>query len=453
MKYVILAGGSGSRLWPLSREKFAKQFLKLTNDKSMLQNTALRVSKENGRDIFVISNAGSACQINSQLKEVLSEYDASNYITEPVGRNTCPAIAYGLLFFQPDDVIAILSSDHDIRDNSRFNEILAEAEKIALENYIVTLGILPDSPKTGYGYIKKGVEKKSEGYRVENFFEKPDIEKAREYLKNGSYFWNAGIFIFKVRTFLEELKKHSPDIFSILEIIRIKKENKQEISIEDFNKFPRISVDYAVMEKSDKIVVIPSDFGWSDIGSFKALYEIKKKDIDGNAVSGLKSSDFISINSKNLLLYGNNRKTAVIGINNLSIIDTDDALLVTDNEHAEDVKKVFEELVRRHSPEYSEHKVKCFEWGTSNVIENENDYCINKLVFNTGGHATFNNEKFDSNLVIIQGDAEIKINGIKNILNINDNLKIGKNSNFEILNLNKKKLVIIEILHNAGAVD
>ena len=341
MKYVILAGGSGTRLWPLSTKKRPKQFLNLINEKSMLQNTALRVSKNNGKDIFVVAGKESENLILKQLKDILTDFSMKNIISEPAGRNTAPAIAYSSLFFNPDDIIVILSSDHHISDEKAFNNILNDAKNIASENYIVTLGIIPDSPKTGYGYIKRSESKIQKAFKVECYIEKPDEITAKKYLNSGNYYWNAGIFIFKISAFLEELKKHSPEIYNTLNTIRNKISDKKEITIDDYNNFTKISIDYALMEKTDKLVVIPSDMGWSDIGSFKSLYEIVNKDKDLNVIK-LPENNFINIGSKNIMVFGSKRKIAVIDVENISIIDTDEGLLITSNNSSEKVKEITE---------------------------------------------------------------------------------------------------------------
>ena len=446
MKYVILAGGSGTRLWPLSRRNFAKQFLNLVNDKSMLQDTACRVSKQNGKDIFIISNKDSEFVITKQLSEILTDYKKENLIVEPIARNTAPAIAYGCLFFKPDDVIVILSSDHYIKDEKKFNNTLMKAEKIANKGYIVTLGIIPDSPKTGYGYIKKGSDKILEGFKVEKFVEKPDDLKAKEYIKDGNYFWNAGIFIFKVSVFLEELKKYSTDVFRIFEGLQKKQCQGKEITKKDFIKFPKISVDYAVMEKSDLLVVTPGDFGWSDIGSYKSLYEILDKDKNNNALK-IKKDDFININSKNIQVFGCNRKIAAINLKNLSIIDTPDAILVADNNNTEEVKKVVEKLEEMKAPECMNHINACMPWGSYTILSIGENYQLRLLSINPCEKILFQQHKTAVNTyTVIDGITKITKNQEIITLNRSESITIPSNIKYCLTNpLKDKVLKLIEV--------
>ncbi len=344
MKYLILAGGSGTRLWPLSRTRFPKQFLTLFNKYSLLQNTALRVSKEKGKDIFVVTNKDSEDLIINQLSKVLPDFKKENIIVEPVGRNTAPAIAFSCLFFDSEDIIVVLSADHYIKNEKLLNKNLMKAKKIADDNFIVTLGVVPDSPNTAYGYLKKRYNSIHGGFKVEEYIEKPNEINAKKYIEDGNYFWNAGIFIFKVKVFLEELKKYSKDIFNILE--KIKKKNTKKITLDDYKNFRNISVDYAVMEKSNLLVVIPAKFKWSDIGSFKSIYEILNKDKNKNVIK-VGNDNFININSSNIMVFGGDRKIVAIDLKNISIIDTKDALLITNNSSTEKVKEAVEYLKKK----------------------------------------------------------------------------------------------------------
>lgn len=447
MKYLILAGGSGTRLWPLSRKSFAKQFLNLTNDYSMLQNTAMRVSKKHGKDIFVISGGDYQFIINTQLVEVLNEYNFDNLIVEPSARNTAPAIAFSALHFEDDDVIAVLSSDHHIEDGVKFNEILEQAKEIALDDKIVTLGIIPTSPKTGYGYIHKSNEKVKSGFKVEKFVEKPTLEKAKEYIDCGDYFWNAGIFVFKVKTFFEELKKYSTEIYNHCEKLKTKIKNREKITKEEFDKFQNISIDYALMEKSNLLVVIPSQFGWSDIGSFHSLYEILPKDHDNNSLK-IEKDNFINIDSKNLLVYGSyDRKIATINLSDLIIIDTKDALLISDNRKSEHVKEIVQKLQESRSKEADTHPTVYRPWGSYTVLDSGKNYQVKQLMINPNQKISLQYHKHRSETwTIVEGVAEVQIGDEIKTLHPSESIFIPANVNHRLTNpLNFESLKVIEV--------
>lgn len=446
MKYVILAGGCGSRLWPLSRQLFAKQFLDLVSDKTMIQETITRVSKTNGKDIYIIANGESKFIIKDQVKSILPDFPEKNLIIEPEGRNTAPAIAYGSIFFDDDDVVTILSSDHFVKDKAGFNTTLDKAEKIAQDGYIVTIGIVPDAPKTGYGYIKKSDTKIKNGFLVEKFVEKPNYLKAKEYIENHNYYWNAGIFVFKIKTFLEELKIHSPGIYNTMQELKAKKNAGENIAREDYLKFEKISIDYAIMEKTDKIVVVPSEFKWNDIGSFNSLYEVLEHDGNSNAVK-MQKENFININSKNLLVCGDHRKIATINLNNLAIIDTPDALLISNKDTTEEVKTIFNYLDENNAPE-SHHHIKVYRpWGSYTTLYNGDDYKVKKLQVNPGKKISlqYHNRRCET-WTVVKGQAEI-INGDKTvILNPSETIFIPKKNHHRLINPSKTDILeVIEV--------
>jgi len=438
MKYLILAGGSGTRLWPLSRKYYSKQFLSLINEYSMLQNTALRVSKENGKDIFVITTEDSFTIINKQLSSIFLEYPKKNILLEPEGKNTCPAIAYSSIFFDNEDVIAVLSSDHHIENTERFNEILDEAEKIAKEGYIVTLGIVPNLPKTGYGYIEKTDIKIGTGYKVNRFVEKPDIKKAEEYLQSGNFFWNAGIFIFKISTFMEELNKHASLIYNIT--MKVKEKTGS------YNEYPNISIDYALMEKSDRIVVIPADIGWSDIGSFFSLYEFSKKDENLNVIR-MEKENFINFNSNNLFVWSDKRLIATIDVNNLAIIDTEDALLISNLNSSEKVKNVAQELEKKRKNEFFYNNKRFYEWGYIVEIEKNSKSIIQKIIIDPFRNTENILLKFNSKTITcIKGEVTIeKENEIIKIKE-SDSIIIKKGISHKIVNSSNSLVELIEVI-------
>jgi mannose-1-phosphate guanylyltransferase/mannose-6-phosphate isomerase len=420
MKYLILAGGSGTRLWPLSRKMFAKQFLSLTNRYSLLQNTALRVKEKQGsdisNDILIVSNRSSRFVIFDQMRSILPDFPHENLVTEPLARNTAPAIAYGCLYCDPDDVVTVLSSDHHIKDDKVFLETLHKADTIAGKGHIVTLGIVPDGPKTGYGYIHRDEGKKiGDGFAVDTFTEKPDRKKAEEYLASGGYYWNAGIFTFKVKTFFEELEKHSPNVYKVAMELQEEIKKGNEITEEHFGRFENISIDYAVMEKSDKLVVIPSRFGWNDVGSFEALYDILPKDENGNAFK-ITSTGIIDNSSRNLLIFGSTRRIATIGLENLVIVDTPDALLVSDKSSTEEVKSVVNKLKEQNSDLVNTHLTVYRPWGSYTSLDSgtgdqnsdSSQYQVKRLSLDPGKRISYQYHKYRSETwTVVSGVAEV----------------------------------------------
>ncbi len=410
MKYAILAGGSGTRLWPLSRQNSPKQFISLINDNSMLQNTALRVSKENGADVFIISGAESKFMILDQMHSVLSDFKEANILIEPAARNTAPAIAFSTTHMNDDDIVAILSSDHEINNVKEFNKALDQAGEIAAGGGIVTLGIIPDSPRTGYGYIKRSDTKVKSGYKVEKFVEKPDVETAKKYLADGSYYWNAGIFVFKVSAFLDELKKHAPDIYKTTLKIRDLVKTGKDVTREIYEEYTKISIDYALMEKSDNIYTIPAGFDWSDVGSFKSLYDILPKDENNNAVR-VEKDDLYAVNAKNSLIMGCGRKIALIGIDNLSVIDTPDAILIADNKETEKVKEIADRLSKNGAKEALEHKTVYRPWGSYTILDEGPNYKVKQLYIRPEQKISLQYHHHRSeNWTVVSGVAEVTKN-------------------------------------------
>lgn len=342
---IILAGGSGTRLWPLSRKLEPKQFLKLYKKHSLFELTVKRASKFIKKENIIVLTSKLYASVfgQSQLKNF-------KLIMEPTSRNTAPAIGVASIYlykFFNDPILVVLSSDHVVLKEKEFLNVLKLAVAEADTGKIITLGVVPQKAETGYGYIE--VQSKPAGFnkevlKVKRFVEKPDLKKATEYVKSGRFFWNSGMFIFKASTILNEIKKHMPEIFALLSKISEKSFQSQVIDYKAMNKLfkkmPNISIDYGIMEKSNLVWTIPSDIGWNDVGSWTYFYEISKKDKNNNVLIG----DVISIDSKNNLLYSGSRLVAAIGINNLTLIETPDAILVSDKNRSQEVKKLYEYL-------------------------------------------------------------------------------------------------------------
>lgn len=365
---VILAGGSGSRLWPLSREMYPKQLLTLTGNNSFFQSTFLRLANIiPAKNIITVTNDLHLPEINNQLS-MLDGAEEYTTIGEPAGRNTAPAIGLAALFIKNnlaseniDPVILVTPSDHLIQDNETFLNAVKEGIKLAEEGNIVTFGIKPSKPETGYGYIKTDKEFRLphrafgsphnddlNGYKVEEFKEKPDFETAKKYLEAGNYFWNSGIFMFKTSTILKEMQIHAPDVLAGLNKLDL---SKDIIEKEIYNSIPSISIDYAVMEKSDKIALIPVDCGWNDLGSWESIYDVIQKDADNNYLKG----NVIAIDTEDSYIYSSSRLISTIGLKNIVIIETDDAILVCDKSRTQDVKIIFDKLKKENNQLYFKH--------------------------------------------------------------------------------------------------
>lgn len=342
---LIMAGGRGERFWPRSRKGLPKQFLSLTDDgRTMIQLTVERISPlVDAEDIYIATNKDYLDLVKAQLPDVPQE----NIICEPVGRNTAPCIALGAALISAkyeDAVMMVLPSDHLIKYNSMFQNILRDACEVAEDgDNLVTVGITPDHPETGYGYIKFNAEDPyMRAFSVERFVEKPSLEKAKEYLQEDDYLWNSGMFLWKISSVMRRFKELMPDVYEgALKIRDAYGEGRGEEALEQiFPNFPSISIDYGMMEKSDRIFTIPGTFGWDDVGSWLAVERIKQSNEYGNIVNG----NVITIGTKDCIIQGDKKLIATIGLKDLVIVDTDDATLICDKGSTADIKKVLENL-------------------------------------------------------------------------------------------------------------
>jgi len=344
---VILSGGSGSRLWPLSRETYPKQLLPLFGDYSLLQDTVRRSMKlANVSAPLIICNESHRFLVAEQLQEI--EEMPLSIILEPIGRNTAPAIAMAAitaLTHEEDPLLLILPSDHVIVDVERFCEVVIRSAKFAAEGKLITFGIVPTKPETGYGYIQSDKIYDDIAYTVKQFVEKPDFETAKQYVDSKKYYWNSGMFMFKAKTILAEMQKYEPSIIEACQATyqrRIEESDFCRLQKEDFGKCLSKSIDYAVMEKTSEALVVPFDGGWSDVGSWSALAELGESDDQGNVIHG----NVICQNSSNCYLRSDKRLLAAIGLKDIVVIETSDAVLVTHKDCSQDVKGVVERLNR-----------------------------------------------------------------------------------------------------------
>ncbi|NWO04348.1 MAG: mannose-1-phosphate guanylyltransferase/mannose-6-phosphate isomerase [Alteromonadaceae bacterium] len=385
---VVMAGGTGSRLWPLSRQLNPKQFLKLTDDRlSMLQLTLARLEGVDSADPLLICNEEHRFLAAEQMRQ--SGYHNARIILEPCGRNTAPAIALAALQLlktagnDEDPLMLVLAADHLIQNAPAFREGIASAIPLAEDSRLVTFGIVPGHAETGYGYIQKGGELTASSFEVNRFVEKPDQKTAESYLSSGDYLWNSGMFLFGARTYLDELQKHRPDILAICHAAMEDANEDLHFTRVNENVFadcPEDSIDYAVMEKTSNAAVISLDAGWSDIGSWSTLWEVSDKDENGNSFTG----DVIAHNTDNTLVRAESRLVATVGVKDLVIVETKDALLVAHKDDVQDVKKVVNAIKNDGRHEHMNHREVYRPWGVYDSIDNGDRYQVKRITVKPG---------------------------------------------------------------------
>jgi mannose-1-phosphate guanylyltransferase/mannose-6-phosphate isomerase len=415
---VIMAGGNGSRLWPLSRELYPKQFLTVSGELSMLQQTVARLTGMEHHAPLLICNEEHRFIAAEQIR--LGGFAHSGIILEPVGRNTAPAIALAALQAlknaeqDEDPILLVLAADHLIEDTSAFQTSVGKALPFAKDGKLVTFGIVPTVPETGYGYIKAG-ESQGDAFTVEQFVEKPDLKTAQGYFASGDYYWNSGMFLFKASRYLEELKKHSPEILLTCE------ESMQEsmpdmdfvrVNIAAFQRCPDDSIDYAVMEKTESSMVIPMDAGWSDVGSWSALWDVSEKDENNNVIKG----DVIAVNSVNNYLHSANKLIAVVGIDNLVVVETKDAILVAHKEQVQDVKTIVNHLKALGRTEHKIHREVYRPWGKYDSLDIGNRDQVKRITVKPGAKLSIQMHHHRAeHWIVVSGTAKVT-NGDKTIL-------------------------------------
>ena len=381
---VILSGGSGTRLWPLSRGIYPKQFLPLVSDKTMVQETLLRLEGlEQLQAPIAICNEEHRFMMAEQLREINAQPEA--IILEPVGKNTAPAVALAALAAKnPDDILLVLPADHVIEDVTAFQQAVIKAEQLAEEGYLVTFGIVPTAAETGYGYIKRSGTNISNAFKVAEFVEKPDSVVAQRYVDSGEYYWNSGMFAFKASRYLEELEKFSPEMLAACQLSFSGAETDVDfvrLNVDAFIQCPSDSIDYAVMEKTDKAVVIPLEADWNDVGSWSALWDVRHKDSLGNALAG----DVIAIDTENSFIHSENKLVAAIGVQDMIIIETDDAVMIAPKDRVQDVKKIVAVLKSAQRAEADIHRKVYRPWGHYDSVDSGERHKTKRIVVKPGG--------------------------------------------------------------------
>jgi mannose-1-phosphate guanylyltransferase/mannose-6-phosphate isomerase len=444
---VILSGGSGTRLWPISRKDYPKQYLPLFGDKTILQQTILRLNGlDNLSDPIIICNEDHRFIVAEQCRQI--EVNSPTILLEPIGRNTAPAIAAAALQAIKDadnSILLVLSADHVIQDVDAFHQAINFAIKQAQSGKLTTFGVVPTNPNTSYGYIQTSNAFKNGAYKVEKFIEKPDLETANLFLSQGNYFWNSGMFLFKSKILIDQLKLHAPDLLNSvckavdkssidLDFIRLEKQS--------FESSPSISIDYALMEKSNNLVVVPLDAMWSDIGSWSELYNIGEKDSQGNVITG----DVFAKDTSNTYINANHHMLVAIGVDNLIIVDTPDVTFISTQEKAYKVKGIVESLKTISRSESSEHRKVFRPWGWYDTIETGKYFQVKKLHINSGAKLSLQmHQKRAEHWVVVNGIATV-INAKKSFtLNKGESTYIPIGVTHSLENKTEQPLEIIEV--------
>ena len=439
---LILAGGSGSRLWPLSRELYPKQLLNIQNTESLLQATFERLTDSiPANNIISMTGVKHVSNVKYQLSKIT---DNPVVLSEPISKNTAPAIALAAKYISiksnNDPIILVVPSDHLIKDIKSFSATVKEGEKIAEQGFIVTFGIKPSYPETGYGYINVTDKEIENGVKVNKFVEKPNEELAKKYIADGNYYWNSGIFMFKASTLLSELKTCSPDIYSLLNNFDFT--SSDEIPYIEFDKMPSISIDYAVMEKSDKIALVKLESDWNDLGSWKSIYDVSTKDGDGN----VKIGHVLDEGSKNSLIYSSSKLVATIGLEDAVIVETEDAILACKADKTQDVKKIFETLKKQNDNTHLVHKTVYRPWGYYTVLAEGKGFLTKMIQVNPGQKLSVQSHNHRSeHWVVLEGMAKVLLEGKEHILSPGHSIDIDVKEIHSLQNPYKDVLKIIEV--------
>ena len=446
---VILSGGAGTRLWPMSRESYPKQFLPLAGRNSLLQDTAARVSDS---DLFckptVVCNAEHRFLVAQQLNE--TGFEAGSILLEPIGRNTAPAVAIAahvLIEDDPEAIMLVLPSDHVIRKKDAFLDALKTAEIAAAQGYLVTFGITPDGPETGYGYIQRAVGLKDipGAFSIDSFVEKPDIATAEKYIADGAYAWNSGMFMFRAQEYLDTLSKLEPEMAAqCAAAVANATEDLDFLRIdpEMFGACPSNSIDYAVMEHAEKRAIVPADIGWSDVGSWNALLDIGARDSFGNVESG----DIVSIENRNSYLRSEGPVVAALGLNDLVVVATEDAVLVMPCDRTQDVKTIVDALKVKDIPAATKNPRVYRPWGHYETVDAGSRFQVKRITVNVGASLSLQKHHHRAeHWIVVNGAARVTRGDDKFVLNENESTYIPPNTVHRLENPGKVPLNLIEV--------
>lgn len=443
---VILSGGAGTRLWPASRESHPKPFMKLADGETLIEKTYAR-AKALGAEVLTVTNRDYYFMSRDEQERVGV---SGSFLLEPFGRNTAPAIALAAKIIKAtqgsDAIMLALAADHLIEDQAAFAAAVADAAALAQSGNLVTFGIGPTTPETGFGYIEKG-QSLGAGYQVARFVEKPDLKTAKGYIASGNYLWNSGMFCFKAGAFLEELGKHAPEVAKANDACwqamqPLNNPTMVEIPADIFKQAPDISIDYAVMEKSDKVVVVPGHFGWNDIGSWNAIRDLVQPDSQQNRALG----EAIFIDTSNTFVQSEDRLVAAVGINDLMIIETPDALLVAHPDKAQEVKKVVSQLKKDGHDAFKLHRTVARPWGTYTVLEEAPGFKIKRIEVKPGASLSLQMHRHRSeHWVVVSGMAKITNGDNETRIHANESTYIPVGHKHRLENPGASPCVIIEV--------
>ncbi|WP_337840975.1 mannose-1-phosphate guanylyltransferase/mannose-6-phosphate isomerase [Rheinheimera sp.] len=444
---VIMAGGSGTRLWPLSRGNYPKQFIPLCGEHSMLQQTLLRLNGLKHHPALVICNDDTRFLAAEQLRQLAQP---SQVMLEPVGRNTAPAIALAALEavaqYGEDTVLLVLAADHVIKNTGAFHQVIATGEQLALQGKLVTFGIVPDHAETGYGYIRRGEPVNSNlAYQVQAFVEKPNAATAQAYLDSGQYYWNSGMFMFTAGRYLKELAQHRPDILAACQAAMAEKTKDLDfirVGKAAFTSCPDDSIDYAVMEKIADAVVLPLDAGWNDVGGFSALWDVAEKNEQGNVLKG----DVLVHQSSNIYAHTEDKLITVVGVSDLVVVNTKDAVLVAHKDKTQDVKKIVDQLKQANRSEVTFHREVYRPWGKYDSVDNGQRFQVKRITVKPGAKLSVQMHHHRAeHWIVVSGTARVTIDGRDQLVTENQSVYIPVTAVHALENPGKVPLELIEV--------
>jgi len=448
---IILSGGAGTRLWPVSRRAHPKPFMELSDGQTLAEKTFLRARGVAGNAPIVTVTSRDYYFYTRDLYEGLgANHRQSLFLLEPTGRNTAPAIALAALYVHEhlgdEACLLVMPADHLIGDQRNFEAAVQEARGLAEQGFLVTFGMHPTHAETGYGYIRQGEAlSMSGGYRVGSFVEKPDLDMAQQYLESGEYHWNSGMFCFSTGAILKALAKHAPDVLGAAQRVWRQLESHSspvEFPLETFSRCPAISIDYAVMERADNCAVVVADFGWSDIGSWKAIAELYQSDASGNRIRG----KAVMVDSRDCFVQGEKRLIAAVGVDNVVIVDTGDAVLVANRDNAQDVKQVVGQLTELDDDAAIYHQTVYRPWGSYTILEDADDCKVKRLVIKPGQVLSLQlHHRRAEHWTVVRGTAKVRLGDEEFLLHQNESTFIPVETLHRLENPGQEDVHLVEV--------